>query len=59
LFSLIALSFMMTITSCGGGGSSSGSHTADQGTPAGTSTVTIAASIGSLIHTTNLTLSIQ
>jgi hypothetical protein len=60
LLSLIAASCLITIVSCGGGSSGGGGGgNKDPGTPAGTSTVTVTATSGTLTHTTALTLTIQ
>lgn len=57
LLSLMAVAGVMTIASCGGGGG--GGRNNDPGTPAGTSTVIVAATSGTFTHTATLTLTIQ
>jgi len=56
LFSLLAVSCLITIASCGGSSKSGGG---DAGTPPGSSTVTVTASSGTLTHTATITLNIQ
>ena len=53
---------ILLLTACGGGGSSSsgsGSGYTDAGTPAGTYTLTLAASSGAASHTMNLSVTVQ
>ena len=57
LLSLMAIACLITIASCGGGGSGGGNM--DPGTPAGSSTVTVTATNGTLTHTATFTLAIQ
>jgi len=57
LLSLMAVTCLIMIASCGGGGSGGGNK--DPGTPAGSSTVTITATSGTLTHTATITLTIQ
>lgn len=57
LLSLMAVTCLITIASCGGGGGGSGNM--DPGTPAGSSTVTVTATSGTLTHTATFTLTIQ
>ncbi len=59
LLSLIAVSCLITIASCGGGGGSSSGGNTDPGTPAGSSMVTVTASNGTLTHMAAITLTIQ
>jgi hypothetical protein len=59
LLSLISLSCLITIASCGGGDSHSSGGNTDPGTPAGSSTVTVTAINGSLTHTATFTLTVQ
>ncbi len=48
------------VAGCGGGGASSGGGPpAQQGTPAGTSTITVTATSGSVSHTTTVTLTVN
>jgi Bacterial Ig-like domain (group 3) len=60
LLSLMAVTCLIMIASCGGGNSGgSGGGNVDQGTPVGSSTVTVTATSGTLTHTATLTLTIQ
>ncbi len=59
LLSLIAVSCLITIASCGGGGGHGSGGNTDPGTPAGSSIVTVTASNGMLTHTAAITLTIQ
>jgi hypothetical protein len=59
LLSLMAVTCLITIASCGGGGGSSSSGNTDPGTPAGSSTVTVTATSGTLTHTIMFTLTVQ
>jgi Pro-kumamolisin, activation domain/Bacterial Ig-like domain (group 3) len=59
LLSLIAVSCLVAIVSCGGGDSHSSGGNTDPGTPAGSSTVTVTAINGSLTHTATFTLTVQ
>jgi hypothetical protein len=54
LLSCAVCALLLTLPACGGG--SSGGGAGDPGTPAGTSTVTIAATSGAKIHSTTFTL---
>ncbi len=55
---LLSLVFLLTFfTSCGGGGTNSGSK--PNGTPAGSYTLTVTAQSGSTTQSTNLTLTVQ
>src|SRR4029077_3882335 len=59
LLSLIAVACLITIASCGGGGGGGGGENMDPGTPAGSSTVTVTVSSGTLTHSATLALTIQ
>jgi hypothetical protein len=59
LLSLMAVSGLITIASCGGGGGSSSGGTTDPGTPVGSSTVTVTAINGTLNHTITFSLTVQ
>ena len=56
LLSLLAVSCLITIASCGGSSNSGGG---DPGTPPGSSTVTVTATSGTLTHTATITLNVQ
>lgn len=56
LLGLMALTMLATLSGCGGGGSS---HQQDPGTPAGTYTVTVTATAGSLSQQGTLTLTVK
>jgi hypothetical protein len=60
LLGLLVLGLVVTLPACGGGGGSS-SHlqTQDPGTPAGTYTVTLTATAGSLAEQASFTLTVQ
>jgi hypothetical protein len=58
LLSLMAVTCLMTIASCGGGGGGGGSNR-DPGTPAGLSSVTVTATSGTLTHSVGVGLTIQ
>ena len=58
LLSFVVFAFLLALPACGGGGSSGG-PAKDPGTPAGTSTVTLAATSGAITHTTTFTLVVQ
>ena len=57
--SLIAISCVITIVSCGGGDSHSSGGNSDPGTPVGSSTITVTAINGTLTHTATITLTVQ
>jgi subtilase family serine protease len=56
LLSLLAVSCLITIVSCGGSSNSGGG---DPGTPTGSSAVTVTATSGALSHTATITLNVQ
>ncbi|MCU1299391.1 MAG: Peptidase propeptide [Acidobacteriaceae bacterium] len=60
LLSLAVFAFLLSVPACGGGGGNSGGggHI-DPGTPAGTSTVTVTATSGTITHTATFTLVVQ
>jgi uncharacterized repeat protein (TIGR01451 family) len=55
-FAAVAILLVIGIAGCGGGG---GTTPPPSGTPAGTSTITVTATSGSIVHTTNVTLIVQ
>jgi hypothetical protein len=60
LLSVLLLAVMAAVVvACGGGGSSGGGTTTSTTTPAGTSTVTVTATAGSLSKTASLTFTVQ
>jgi hypothetical protein len=60
LLSLMAVTGLIMIASCGGGGSGGGGGgNTDPGTPAGSSTVTVTATSGTLTHTVAFNLTVQ
>jgi subtilase family serine protease len=60
LLGLLVLGLVVTLPACGGGGgSSSHQQTQDPGTPAGTYTVTLTATAGSLSEQATFTLTVQ
>jgi hypothetical protein len=56
LFGILFLTLVAAGISCGGGSSS---HTSNPGTPAGTYTIAVTATSGSLTHTTNVAITVQ
>jgi subtilase family serine protease len=56
LFGILFLTLVAAGISCGGGSSS---HTSKPGTPAGTYTIAVTATSGSLTHTTNVAITVQ
>jgi hypothetical protein len=56
---LLVLTVSLACVGCGGSGGSGGGATTDPGTPAGSYTVTITGTSGSVSHTTTLNLTIQ
>jgi hypothetical protein len=56
LLGILFLTFVAAGISCGGGSSS---HTSNPGTPAGTYTVAVTATSGSLTHTANVVITVQ
>jgi len=57
LLGLVVVALLVTVPACGGGGGST--HTQDPGTPAGTYTVTLTATGGSLSESGTFTLTVQ
>jgi hypothetical protein len=57
LLSFVLFALVAALPACGGG--SRGGGASDPGTPAGTSTVTVAATSGAVTHTTTFTLEVQ
>ena len=57
LLGLAALALLVTLPACGGGGG--GGHHQDPGTPAGTYTVIVTATAGSLSEQASFTLTVQ
>lgn len=57
LFGLMVVALLVALPACGGGGG--GSHQQDPGTPAGTYTITITATAGSLSEQGTFTLTVQ
>ncbi len=57
LLGLMVVALLVTVPACGGGGSPT--HTQDPGTPAGTYTVTLTATAGSLSESGTFTLTVQ
>jgi subtilase family serine protease len=56
LLGILLLTLVAAGISCGGGSSS---HTSNPGTPAGTYTIAVTATSGSLTHTTNVAITVQ
>jgi len=59
LMGLMMLVLLVTVPSCGGGGGGGGGGQQDPGTPAGTFTVTVTATAGTLSQSGNLTLVVK
>ena len=50
---------VLWLAACGGGSSSGGGTKSSGGTPAGAYTITVKATAGSIVHTTNVDLTVQ
>ena len=61
VISLIALAFLLTLPSCGGGsgGGGGGGGFTDPGTPVGTTLVTVTVTSGTITHSINFVLDVQ
>jgi hypothetical protein len=59
LLGIMLLALVVTLPACGGGGGGGGNHQQDPGTPAGTYTVTVTATAGSLQQSGTFTLVVQ
>jgi subtilase family serine protease len=59
LLGLAALALVVALPACGGGGGGGGGHQQDPGSPAGSYTVTVTATAGSLSQQASFTLTVQ
>ncbi len=59
MLALMAFALLITVAGCGGGSGGGGGHSQDPGTPAGSSTVTVIATSGSITHSVTFTLTVQ
>jgi hypothetical protein len=59
MLALMAFALLITVAGCGGGSGAGGGHSQDPGTPAGSSTVTVIATTGTITHSATFTLTVQ
>lgn len=59
MLALMAFALLITVAGCGGGSGAGGGHSQDPGTPAGSSTVTVISTTGTITHSATFALTVQ